>query len=114
VEIFVCDDGREVPDLRLCRDIEPEVSTNPTGDDILLEEVQSTGGDVISEVDAESAFNTWKSEQGYNYEYVSSNLVSVNGKDYYRVIYRHFEMSGGKRQMFVDLEGNVYEQIMQG
>ena len=112
IEYLKCKDGRKVTDIKLCdiQDPEPVISTpDVSAEDAKMEVVDQTGKEVASEFDARTAFEVWA--QGKQYEFVSAEPFLQKDKRYYKVIYRHFEVSGGKRQVFIDESGGVFEQM---
>ncbi len=110
-DMVKCPDGRMVPDNKLCQDIKPELSTEeePAPG---YKEVADTKKEITGETAAKEAFKNWASGKDYRFE--SAELVDIGGKEYYRVIYEHNEMSGGRRQVFVSMDGKVLEQVMVG
>lgn len=114
VKMYSCPDGRLVTEPSACEKTyqEPELS-HTEEDDVRLNELEDTPVVVKDESDAKQAFTEYVDQEGLDYDFVSAEFFERRGGiDIYKVVYRHHELTGGKRQVFIGSDGKVYEQEM--
>jgi PBP1b-binding outer membrane lipoprotein LpoB len=90
---------QEQPQVAVSPDAEPEV--------VVIDETEV---EVDSGQTAREAFEQYASEQGLDYDYVSSEQYQENGRTYYMIIYEYDELGGGKDEIIIDSEGKVYRE----
>ena len=73
----------------------------------VLEEMQTS---VSTAQEAKEVFEDYVQENEKDWDFVSVEEKTVDGKDYYEVTYRQYEISGGKRRVLIDSTGAVLQQ----